>query len=324
LPSSQTPRVDIADKSLKIDNMNDLLGDVDKRLNATAVSDQKKSLSSGTPSGRRKTIDRRDDVKDKLVDDDRRANSRRQKAPVMKSAAEKKEEQDELKLQQHRKKILLAGCEPVMGFNYDYLAMDDYPENSLVSAARRDRDYWLTICSIFGAVFLFGLFGFVPPGIAGMSCGFGVLSAFFAFSPARQFFFKRPHLYKLLQKRKEIEFRALNHISLLEGKDGLAWRCAKLKKYNSNLTKKIFSGLFHYSKRRQLLSVVRQKKHIRLYLLLMIESQKAYKRLEKDYLENHFKNMENGVNDRIDAEEANKLEQMLNMSNEKEQKPKQS
>ena len=68
---------------------------------------------------------------------------------------------DELKLQQHRKKILLAGCEPVMGFNYNVLAMDDYPENSLVSAARRDRDYWLAVCALFTTVFFFGLLGFI-------------------------------------------------------------------------------------------------------------------------------------------------------------------
>ena len=298
--------------------MNELLADVDARKKST-TSTTNKSLPSDAPLGRRKNIDRRDsDSNNQTVEDERRETTRRQKAPVTKTVAEKKEKQDELKVQQHRKKILLAGCEPVMGFNYDYLAMDDYPENSLVSAARRDRDYWLMICSVLGFVFLFGLMGFVPAGIAGVSCGLAILSGFFAFSPVRRFFFKRPHLHDLLQKRKEIEFRALNHIRLLEGKDGLAWRCAKLEKYNSNLSKKIFLGLFHYSKERQLLSIVRQKKHIRLYLLLMIESQKAYKRLEKDYLENHFNNIENGLDDRVDKEEANKLEQVLNMSSKKE------
>ena len=307
MPSNQTPRVDTADKSLKFNG-----------IDTASSTNQKKPLSSDAQLARRKTIDRRDGGQDNtLADDDRREQDRRSKAPKLQTAAEKKEEQDELKLQQHRKKILLAGCEPVMGFNYDYLAMDDYPENALVSAARRDRDYWLTICCIFGAIFLFGLLGFVPPGIAGISCGFGVLSAFFAFSPIRRFFFNRPRLEDLLLKRKELEFRALNHVRFLEGKDGLAWRCAKLNKYNSNLSKKIFSGLFHYSKERQLLSLVRQKKHVRLYLLLMIESQKAYKRLEKDYLENHFKNIENGLDDRINSQEANKLEQMLNVPNKK-------
>ncbi len=302
--------------------MNELLNDVDNRINNKKGSER---ADLGVPgSGRRKNIDRRDIEKKETSVDERRQDDRRQKKRVPKSEAEKKQEQDEIKLQQHRKKILLAGCEPVMGFNYDYLAMDDYPENSLVAAARRDRDYWLVICSVFGSVFFFGLIGFISPGIAGVACGLGFLSAIFAFSPFRRYFFSRPHLHQLLAKRKEIEYRALSHIHLLEGKEGLAWRCKKLQKYNSNLSKKLFSGLYHYSKQRQLPNILREKKHIRLYLLLMIESQKAYKRLEKDYLESHFKNLESGLDDRIDDEQAKKIEQVLNVSKPSDTKPKQS
>jgi hypothetical protein len=49
----------------------------------------------------------------------------------------------------------------------------------------------------------------------------------------------------------------------------------------------------------------------------MIESQKAYKRLEKDYLERHFKFLEDGLDDRISDTEADKIEQVLNVSNRK-------
>lgn len=306
--------------------MNELLSDVDKRISQSkGASPASSDSSSAVSTGRRKTIDRRDsDDKSEALEDERRQENRRHKARIPMTAAEKKQEQDEIKLQQHRKKILLAGCEPVMGFNYNFLAMDDYPENSIVSAARRDRDYWLVVCTIFTSVFFFGLIGFIPPGIAGISCGLGFLSAIFAFSPFRRYFFTRPHLHQLLAKRKEIEFRALSHVRFLEGTDGLAWRCKKLQKYNSNLSKKIFLGLYRYSKERRLLSIVRQKRHIRLYLLLMIESQKAYKRLEKDYLENHFKHLEGGWDDRIELEEAGKIEQVLSASNQKEAKPKQS
>lgn len=319
MPSNQTTRADFSDKSPKLNNMNELLNDVDKRISKTQAAGNE--ISS---TGKRKTIDRREVGDKKKPNIDRRQDDRRQKKIAPKSEVEKKQEKDELKLQQHRKKILLAGCEPVMGFNYNFLAMDDYPDNALVSAAKRDRDYWLSVCAIFGSVFFFGLLGFVSPGIAGIACGLGFLSAIFAFSPFRKHFFSRPHLHELMAKRKEIEFRALNHISLLEGKDGLAWRCKKLQKYNSNLSKNIFSGIFHYSKQRQLLNIVRQKKHIRLYLLLMIESQKAYKRLEKDYLEHHFNHLEEGWDDRIGETEADKIEQVLNVSNQKETNSKQS
>ena len=56
----------------------------------------------------------------------------------------------------------------------------------------------------------------------------------------------------------------------------------------------------------------------------MIESQKAYKRLEKDYLENHFNHLEDGWDDRIDRDEAGKIEQVLSASNQKDARPKQS
>lgn len=329
LPSNQTPKVGFAETLAQPKAVDEFFDDVDAHIERSGHNSSMRSPV--VSSGRRKNIDRRETAKktkneadEEQTSAERRQQSRRQKPQLKKTPSEKKQEQDEIKLQQHRKKILLAGCEPVMSFNYDFLAMDDYPENSLVAAAKRDRDYWLAICSVFASVFFFGLLGFVTPAIAGMSCGLGFLSAIFAFSPFRRHFFSRPTLHQLLAKRKKIEFRALNHVQYLEGKDGLAWRCEKLKKYNSNLSKKIFSGLYHYSKQRKLLNIVRQKKHIRMYLLLMIESQKAYKRLEKDYLENHFTNLEAGLDDRIDENEASKLEQMLNASKQEAAKSKQS
>jgi len=228
-------------------------------------------------------------------------------------ALERLTDRNEIKLQQHRRKILLAGCEPVMGFNYDCLAMDDYPNNALVSGARRDRDYWLMLCGLFATGFLLGLLGAAAAWVAGASCGLFLLSLVFAFSSFRKYFFERPPLHELLKIRKKIEFSALNHLHFLEGKDGLAWRCEKLAKYNSNLNRNIFHGLFRYSKDRSLLNVIKNKKHIRLYLLLMIESQKAYKRLQKDYLERHFNHMDQGWDDTISGAEAAKLEQTLNV-----------
>jgi len=309
LPANQTPRATTSEKLARPESINSLFQSIDEDKGKPSGSQVATS-----PPARRKTIDRRDNSpqSNASLKENRREGDRRQKKPLAKTTADKKLEQEALKLQQHRKKLLLAGCEPVMSFNFDFLAMDDYPENALVAAARRDRDYWLAVCSVSAAIFFFGLLGLVTPGIAGIACGISFLSALFAFSPLRRYFFLRPPLHELLAKRKQVEFRALTHIRLLEGKDGLAWRCQKLQKYNSNLSKKIFSGLYRLSKEGQLLKVIRQRKHIRLYLLLMIEAHKAYKRLEKDYLENHFKHLEAGWDDRMDASEAAKLEQVLN------------
>lgn len=225
-------------------------------------------------------------------------------------------ERNEMKVQQHRKKKLLAGCEPVMGLNYDILAMDEYPESALVAAAKRDRDYWVAISAVFAGVFALGLMGFFPAIVSGTSCGLFFLCLAFAFTPLRKLFFERPPLYELLAQRKAVEFKAINHVLFLEGSDGLAWRCGKMHKYNHNLARNMFDGVQRFSRERNLKSVLMSRKHIRLYLLFMIEAQKAYKRLQKDYLTNHFQNMEQGWDDAISDTEERKLSKELEIPDE--------
>lgn len=267
---------------------------------------------------RRKTPDRRDlkpktpkGTVERRLEDDRRTKQKSLDMAKEQLARHK----SELKLQQHRKKVLLAGCEPVMGLNYDFLAMDDYPDNALVAEARRDRDYWVAICATFATLFVFSLLGLVTPWVGGVGAGLCFISAMFAFSPARKIFFSRPHLHELLAKRKVLEYSAMHHIKYLEGVDGLAWRCEKMAKFNPNLENKLFLGLYRYSKSKSLLDYIHNKKTIRLYLLLMTEAQKAYKRLEKEYLEAHFQHLEQGWDDRIDDAEADNIEQSLNDDN---------
>lgn len=282
------------------------------------------SSAQNIPKARGEIIERReDDPNAPNISRERRSEGNRRKQQdnthnEKAVALERLVDQNEIKLQQHRRKIILAGCEPVMGFNYDCLAMDDYPNNALVSGARRDRDYWLLLCSLFATLFFLGLFDLVAAWVAGAGSGLFLLSLVFAFTSLRQHFFERPPLHELLKIRKKIEFSALNHLHFLEGKDGLAWRCEKLVKYNSNLGRHIFHGLFKYSKNRTLVAVIKNKKHIRLYLLLMIESQKAYQRLQKDYLEQHFNHMDQGWDDTISVAEAAKLEQSLKVDESRE------
>ncbi len=280
-------------------------------------------------TGRRKNTDRREEggappsgQDERRQTDDRRGEAERQEQLKQQKQQEREQEklkkQNEMRIQQHRKKKLLAGCEPVMGMNYDCLAMDDYPDNEIVVLARRDRDYWAAICSVFFLVFVIGLMGFVPAWLAASACGLAIISVVFAFSPLRTAFFTRPPLRHLLDKRKMLEFRALNHIHFLEGKDGLAWRCEKMQKYNTNLGRKLFQGLIRFSKEKSIMEVIKERKHIRLYLLFMIEAQKAYKRCQNDYLSNHFKNLNQGWDDSINDAEAARLE--AKMAEESKQK----
>ena len=282
----------------------------DEAASDDRASERRSALHQSSPKTNGKIIERREkDPGSSNETRERRSQENRRKQQA-KTTDEQLSVRKDMKLQQHRRKILLAGCEPVMGFNYDCLAMDAYPSNALVAGARRDRDYWLVLCGLFGTTFILGVFGLVSAWFAGIGCGLFLLSLVFAFTSLRKLFFERPPLHELLNARKKIEFSALNHLHFLEGESGLAWRCEKLAKYNSNLKRNIFHGLFRYSKERHLLRIIKNKKHIRLYLLLMIESQKAYKRLQKDYLALHFKHMDQGWDDTISSAEAAKLEQM--------------
>lgn len=312
MPSDQTPRTATLPDS--------------KTANVSGIKSPPKNQP---PQTRRKTIDRRDLDEDSTASpQERRTQDRRSSKPAsartkkgkteQQSALELRHQRNKMRLQQHRKKKLLAGCEPVMGLNYDFLAMDDYPENSLVAAAKRDRDYWILLSSIFGSAFFLGLLELVPAWVAGMGSGLFFMSLVFAFTSVRRHFFIRPPLKELLKIRKTLEFRALQHIAFLEGKDGLAWRCAKMAKYNTNLQRKLFDGLFRYSNEGHLFNVIKNRRHIRLYLLLMIESQKAYKRVQKDYLEHHFKNLDQGWDDSVSDAEAKKLEQQLEKAKQHE------
>jgi hypothetical protein len=269
--------------------------------------------TASTDLSRRKIIDRREGNKaEEMAKGDRRDSEDRRdtKVKVPASTSQTKQlTQLQIKIQQHRKKKLLAGCEACMGMNFDTLAMDDYPSNEVVAEAKRDRDYWIVVCTVCASIFLLGLIGLVPAIIAGIACGAAVLGFMLAFSPLRQRFFDSPSLTSLMVRRKAIEFRALTHIQFMEGDTGLAWRCEHMRKYNNNLGRKLFRGLVQSSRAGNMLDIIRTKKQIRLYLLFMIESQKAYKRLQQDYLDNHFKNVEQGWDDTLQPNELAKVKQ---------------
>lgn len=272
-------------------------------------------------AGRRKTVDRREpssepptdlDADRRKPDDRRQSRKKNAGQESTKPAPDRVAEQNALKLAQHKRKRLLAECEAIMSVSYDILAMDDYPENALVAAARRDRDLWLFVTACMALVFLLGLPGFVPGWMAGSALGLSFLSWIFAFSPLRSHFFSRPTLRELLQTRKQIEFRALSHIRFLEANGGLAWRCRAMSQYNSNLNRRLFHGVVRFSAENNLLNMLKSRKHIRLYLLFALEAQKAYQIMQQTYLKLHFNNLEQGWDDGITDAEAEQLSQEAN------------
>jgi len=207
------------------------------------------------------------------------------------------EKLNEIRLQQHEKKELMALCKSLLNVNYDWLSMNDYPESMSLAIAKRNRDYWLLACFILLLIFLAGTINLVPAWVAGSSFGLLFVLLSFSVSKIRRLFFRSPVVGDLIRRRKLLEFRALNHIKHIEGKDGFAWKCERLSKYNSNLNKRIFQGIYQLSREKKLLHMIRDRKYIRFYLLLMIESEKAYKRLQDDFFKIHFKNLDQGIDD---------------------------
>lgn len=191
----------------------------------------------------------------------------------------------------------LKECEGLLMANFDWLEMAEYPDNLALAQAKKLRDYWVFALCVLGTLILLGFWGYLPYWVTGGAVGGMVVVLVFGIRAVRNLLFDEPNYAALLEMRKIMEFRALNHIKLLEGKDGLAWRCVELAEYNRVLGKKLFFGYAKLSKSGQLIKHIKSRAHIRLYLLLLLEADKAYQKLKADYFELHHQNQVIGVDD---------------------------
>jgi hypothetical protein len=257
-----------------------------KATSGKTDSEMPRKPSSETSLSRRKTIDRRDpDVKTKRVPvEDRRKQGRRRSTSANndEKTATQQDKDDKLLAKCHR---LMMTCEPVTRLNYATLAMDYYPSNEAIARSTQVRDYWLISAVFSGFIFFLGLIGLIQAWFAGIAAGLCLLSVMFGFTSLRSYISRTPLLSEVTSQRRRLEKDAINHIHYLEGQQNLAFRCAALVEYNQGLNRQVFAGLIKASKAGNLIQVLRSKKHIRLYLLYIIEAQKAFKRLEKIYVQ---------------------------------------
>ena len=266
----------------------------------------RESANETGEQSRRKTVDRRDPDSTELIrppkDERRKAPRRRPKTKKSKdkgqdssggrSSEDLAKETEQLLVRCRR---LLMTCEPVARVNYATLSMDDFPGNELVDQCRKARDFW-TIGALSGFfVFFLGVLGLVAGWIAGLGSGICVLCVCFGFTPLRHYISKVPLLSEVLRQRRLLLKDALSHIAYLEGEQNLAFRCAALVEYNPGLNRPAFATIIAASKAGRLLNILRTKKHIRLYLLFMLESQKAFLRLEKFYTQLRSANLEDAA-----------------------------
>ena len=81
-----------------------------------------------------------------------------------------------------------------------------------------------------------------------------------------------------------MEFKALNHIKMLEGDRGLAWQCQRMRSYRPSLGDKRFERLVLLSQQRNLLKAMRTVAGIRMYLSYLLEAQQAFSLVKQDYM----------------------------------------
>lgn len=195
---------------------------------------------------------------------------------------------------QRRLRRLLRQCERVMLLDFNLLAMPDWPDSFTLSLARRRRDLWLLAVGMAALVFLSGLTGLVPAWIAGGGFGAMVLILLLGFGPLRRQFSGHASYLELVLRRQQLLRDARRHIAHLEGEVGLIWQCNELAEFNPALAATRFSIIKSLSEQRRLAGALTRREHIRLYLIFVLEAEKAYERLQNAYFEGHQQAIDRG------------------------------
>lgn len=195
---------------------------------------------------------------------------------------------------QRKLRRLLRQCERVNLMDFNILSLNGWPDSYTLNAARRRRDSWLLSATIAALVFLSGMTGFVPAWIAGGGFGAFVVILLLGVPFIRRLYSPRPSYLELILRRQQLLSDARRHVAHLEGEVGLIWQCNALSEFNPTLASPRFSTLRNLSEQRRLASSLTRREHFRLYLIFMLEAEKAYERMQHVYFEEHQKAIDRG------------------------------
>lgn len=185
---------------------------------------------------------------------------------------------------QRKLRLILRQCDRVLLMDFDLLAMSDWPDNYDMAAARRSRDLWVFSALVAASIFLSGLTGFIPAWIAGGGFGAFVIILLLGVPFVRRVYTGKPSYLDLVFKRQRLLKDARKHIEHLEGKDGLIWQCARMAEHNPALKHTRFSDLVRLSEQRILVRNITRREYVRLYLIYLLEAEKAYSRVQQAFL----------------------------------------
>lgn len=195
---------------------------------------------------------------------------------------------------QRKLRLMLKQCDRLLLMDFDLLAMSGWPDNYSLAAARRNRDLWLFSALLAALVFLSGLTGFVPAWIAGGGFGAFVIILMLGVPAIRRIYTARPSYLDLVIKRQRLLRDARKHIEHLEDKEGLVWQCARMAEFNASLRSSRFSDLLALSEQRALARNMTRREYIRLYLIYLLEAEKAYDRVQKAFFDGNQQAMDRG------------------------------
>lgn len=195
---------------------------------------------------------------------------------------------------QRKLRLMLRQCDRVLLLDFDLLALPEWPDNYTLAEARRRRDLWLLSALLAAIVFLSGMTGFVPAWIAGGGFGAFVIILLLGVPAIRRVYTSRPSHMDLIMRRRRLLRDAQKHIDHLEGADGLLWQCAHMAEFNPALRAVRFSELRALSERRMLARSMTRRQRVRLYLIYLLEAEKAYHRVEKAFFEGHQQAIDRG------------------------------
>ncbi|MFW5824702.1 MAG: hypothetical protein ACOCVV_07030 [Marinobacter sp.] len=226
--------------------------------------------------------------------------AREQAAPAEQDEGERSEagseELDRHYAEAYQRKLrrLLRQCERVNLMDFNVLSLAGWPDSYTLNAARRRRDSWVLSAVIAALVFLSGMTGVVPAWIAGGGFGALVVILLLGVPFVRRLYSSRPSYFELILYRRQLLQDARRHVAHLEGDVGLIWQCRELAEFNPTLASPRFSTLRHLSEQRRLAGSLTRREHIRLYLIFMLEAEKAYERMQNVYFEGHQKAIDRG------------------------------
>ncbi|SFM18213.1 hypothetical protein [Marinobacter zhejiangensis] len=218
-------------------------------------------------------------------DDGELAASPESDEPAEPEVSRQAQEEEGAAKRQRKLRLLLRQCDRVLLMDFNLLAMSSWPDNYAVAAARRRRDLWLFSATLTCLLFLSGMSGLVPAWVAGGGFGAFVIILLAGVPYIRRLYSDRASYLELILRRQRLMREARTHIAHLEGGSGLVWQCAQMREFNPRLGASRFKKLVSLSERRVLSRYCVRREHVRLYLIYMLEAEKAYRRLEQAFFD---------------------------------------